>query len=65
MWLKVRAARDSVGKYDIVRDILQKANKRGDGGLAARREVIKRVVEFEEFSTCWPNDVYKAKSNVG
>jgi hypothetical protein len=61
MWLKVRTDRNSVGKYDIVRDVLQKANKRGDSGLAARREVVKRVVEFEEFSTCWPNDVYKAK----
>lgn len=65
MWLKVQTDRDSVGKYDIVRDVLQKANKRGDGGLAARREVIKRAIEFEEFSTCWPSDVYKAKSNVG
>jgi Restriction endonuclease len=65
MWSKVRTDRDSVSKYHIVRDVLQKANKRGDGGLAARRELIKRVVEFEEFSACWPNDVYKAKSNVG
>ena len=61
---KVAADRSSVSKFDIVRDVLQKANKRGDGGLNARREVIKRVVEFEEFSACWPNDVYKAKSNV-
>jgi restriction endonuclease Mrr len=65
MWLKVRSDRNSIGKYDIVRDVLQKANKRGDSGLTARRELIKRVVDFEEFSTCWPDDVYKAKSNVG
>jgi hypothetical protein len=64
MWTQVRTNRDAVGKYDIVRDVLQKANKRGDSGLAARREIIRRVVEFEEFSTCWPGDVYKAKSNV-
>ncbi len=64
MWTKVRTDRASVGKYDLVRDVLQKANKRGDSGLAARREIIKRIVEFEEFSTCWPNDVYRAKSNV-
>jgi restriction endonuclease Mrr len=64
MWIKVRTDRESIGKFDIVRDVLQKANKRGDSGLAARREIIKRVVEFEEFSTCWPNDIYKAKSNV-
>jgi restriction endonuclease Mrr len=64
MWGKVTTDRSSVGKYDIVRDVLQRVNKRGDSGLAARREIIKRVVEFEEFSTCWPTDVYKAKSNV-
>lgn len=65
MWHRVRTDRKSVGKYDIVRDVLQKANKRGDSSLAARREIIKRVVEFEEFSACWPGDIYKAKSNVG
>ena len=65
MWLKVRTDRDAIGKYDIVRDVLQRANKRGDSGITARREVIKRVVEFEEFSACWPTDVFKAKSYVG
>jgi hypothetical protein len=65
MALTIRTDRASVSKYDIVRDVMQKANKRGDSGLSARREIIKRVVEFEEFSTCWPKDVYKAKSNVG
>jgi hypothetical protein len=64
MWERVRTDRESIGKYDIVRDVLQKANKRGDSGLTARREIIKRIVEFEEFSTCWANDIYKAKSNV-
>ncbi|MFZ3001395.1 MAG: restriction endonuclease [Undibacterium umbellatum] len=64
MWLKVNTNRESVSKYEIVRDVLQKANRRGDSSLAARREVIKRVVEFEEFSTCWRDDIYKAKSNV-
>lgn len=27
--------------------------------------VLKRVVEFEDFSTCWPNDQLKAKGLVG
>lgn len=65
MAAKVRADRSSVNKFAIVRDVLEKLNKRGDSVLAARREVIKRVVEFEEFSMCWPNDVHKAKANVG
>ena len=29
-----------------------------------RREVLKRVVEFEDFSTCWPDDQLKAKGLV-
>jgi len=61
----VKTNRDSVRTFAIVRDVLEKLNKRGDGGLAARREIIKRVVEFEEFSGCWPNNVHKAKANVG
>ena len=65
MTARVRADRTSVSKYDIVRDVLEKMNRRGDSGLTARREVIKRVVEFEEFSMCWEGDVYKAKAKVG
>lgn len=65
MTAKVRADRNSVSKYAIVRDVLEKLNRRGDSALAARRELIKRVVEFEEFSMCWESDVYKAKAKVG
>jgi hypothetical protein len=65
MQTKVRADRHSVSRFAIVRDVLEKLNKRGDAGLGPRREVIKRVVEFEHFSMCWENDVHKAKANVG
>lgn len=62
---KVRTDKASVSKFAIVRDVLERLNKRGDTGLSARREVIKRVVEFEHFSMCWPRDVHNAKANVG
>ncbi|MCB8748254.1 restriction endonuclease [Rhodoferax sp. U2-2l] len=65
MQVKVRADRKSISKFAIVRDVLEKLNKRGDAGLGPRREIIKRVVEFEHFSMCWENDVHKAKANVG
>lgn len=65
MTAKVRSDRNSVSKYAIVRDVLEKLNRRGDSALSARRELIKRVVEFEEFSMCWEGDVYKAKAKVG
>lgn len=65
MKTKVHADRNSVSKFAIVRDVLEKLNKRDDSGLGPRREVIKRVVEFEHFSMCWEQDVHKAKANVG
>lgn len=62
----VKSNREAVSKNDIVRDVLEKLNRRHtDSGLSARREIIKRVVGFEQFSMCWPNDVHKAKANVG
>lgn len=65
MQTKVRTDRSSVNKFTIVRDVLEKLNKRGDAGLGPRREIIRRVVEFEHFSMCWEKDVHKAKANVG
>lgn len=61
---KLSADRKSINKYEIVRTVLQKINERGDSDLRARREIIKRIVEFEQFSTCWPNDQMKAKGCV-
>lgn len=65
--LQVRLARDrsSVNKYEIARTTIERLNSRGDSCLRQRRELLKRVVEFEDFSTCWPNDQLKAKGLVG
>lgn len=54
----------SVNKYQITRTVIEALNARGDTTLAQRREVIKRVVEFENFSSCWPEDQLKAKGAV-
>ena len=61
---KVRTDRDSVKKHEIARDVLRQLNEGGDKTLAQRREVIKRVSEFEDFSTCYENDRYKAQGLV-
>lgn len=53
--------RSAVKKYDIVRDVLTRLNEQGDGGLGARRSVLRRVTEFEEFATCWADDRLKAQ----
>lgn len=54
----------SINKFEIARDVLTRLNRRQDSGLAARREVIKRVTQFESFETCWDNERLKAKGLV-
>ena len=61
---QVETARDSINKFEIVRQVLVRINDGGDATLRQRREVLKRVVEFEDFSTCWPDDQLKAKGLV-
>jgi restriction system protein len=52
-------------KFDITRTLLAHVNEKGDAALRERREILKRVVEFEDFSTCWAEDQLKAKGLVG
>src|SRR5713101_8474352 len=61
---KVRADKDLVKKHEIARDVLRRLNEGGDKTLAQRREVIKRVSEFEDSSACYENDHYKAQGLV-
>jgi Restriction endonuclease len=61
---QLRTDPKSVNKYQIARTVIEALNARGDSTLAQRREVIKRVVEFEDFSSCWPEDQLKAKGAV-
>lgn len=60
----VSVNKSSITKYEIARNILTKVNARGDSALGTRREIIKRIVEFESFETCWANDQLKAKGLV-
>src|SRR5688572_19381329 len=48
-------------KFEITRALLKGLNERGERSLRERRELLKRTVEFEDFSTCWPDDQLKAK----
>ena len=60
----VRYNKEAITKYDIVRDILTKLNELGEPTLRERREVLKRVIEFESFEACWDSDRLKAKGLV-
>jgi len=55
---------DSVYKTEIVRTVLTRLNEQGEPMLGERRELLRRVVEFEDFSTCWPDDQAAAKGHV-
>jgi len=61
---QLRANRDGLKKHEMVRTVLTRLNERGEATLRERREVLKRVVEFEDFSSCWPDDQLRGKGLV-
>jgi len=56
--------KDSFIKYHVTREILKKLNEQGEKTLRIRRELLKRVVEFEDFSVCWETDQAAARGLV-
>jgi restriction system protein len=60
----VESSPDSTNKYAIVRTTLTRLNEGGEATLRERREVLRRIVQFEDYSTCWPNDQLKAQGLV-
>jgi len=61
---RINQDKDSITKYEIVRTVISRLNEQGEITLRERREILKRVTEFETFSNCWPNDQLKAKGLV-
>ncbi len=61
---QVAADRNSISKFAIARKILVRINNGGDRTLGQRRQILQRVSEFEDFSTCWESDQLKAKGLV-
>ncbi|MFJ9785964.1 restriction endonuclease [Amycolatopsis sp. NPDC101161] len=61
---RVDSNRSSISKYEIARMVIARINEEGDSGLRSRREIIRRVVEWEDFSTSWPEDALKAQGLV-
>lgn len=58
------AADSKYSKYHATREILTHLNEIGDRGLAARRQVVQRVSQWEDFSTCYPDNQMKARGAV-
>lgn len=61
---RVATDRAAINKYEITRTLLTRINEGGDQYLGQRREAIRRVTEFHDFSVCWPSDQLKAKGLV-
>ncbi len=61
---KIQENKESISKYEIAHTILTRVNSAGEKSLRVRREILKRVVEFEDFSACWADDQLKAKGLV-
>jgi restriction system protein len=60
----LRTDKDAFSKYNVAREILTKLNQLGEGSLRERREVLRRVTEFQDFSVCWPADQAPARGLV-
>lgn len=61
---RVRTNPDGINKFEIARTVIGRMNAAGDPALRSRRELVKRVTEWEDFSTCWDNQVLEAKGRV-
>ena len=61
---KLKQDKDGVRKHEMARSILCRLNEAGEPALAQRREVLKRICEFDDFSSCWDNDRLKAQGLV-
>jgi restriction system protein len=58
------AEEPNFSKYHITREVLAYMNERGDLGLGPRRQLLKRVSEFDDFSSCYPDNQMKARGAV-
>ena len=61
---RLRTNRDAFNKYSVTRELLVKLNELGEKGLRERREILRRVVEFQDFSVCWERDQAPARGLV-
>ena len=60
----LRTNKDDFNKYRVTQELLTKLNELGEGGLRERREILRRVTEFQEYSLCWENDQAAARGLV-
>src|SRR4030088_3463937 len=62
---QVATDRESITKLEIARTILRRLNEGGDVTLRARREIVKRLTETEDFSSAWDKDRERVENLIG
>jgi hypothetical protein len=60
----LRKNRTEFNKYPVTRELLTQLNELGERTLRERREILKRVTEFDDFSVCWVSDRAAARGLV-
>ena len=60
----LRTNKESFNKYHVTRELLTKLNETGEKSLRERRETLKRVTHFDDFSVCWLSDQAAARGLV-
>lgn len=56
--------RDAFKKHDVSREVLTELNANGEKSLAQRREILRRLTQFDDFSVCWESDRAAARGLV-
>lgn len=60
----LRTSKQTFNKYHVTRALLTNINEKGERTLRERREILKRVTEFDDFSVCWESDRAAARGLV-
>lgn len=53
-----------ISKKDITRRILEQLNSDTDKYLSIRRNLLQRIIDFDAFDTCYPDDIDIAKARI-
>lgn len=60
----LRTNKEAFSKYQVTRELLTKLNETGEKSLRERRETLRRVTHFDDFSVCWEADQAAARGLV-
>lgn len=61
---QVASDKTAISKVEIARRVITRLNDAGDGMIGPRREILNRIVRWESFEQCWPDDRLPAKGVV-